>query len=73
MSDFVSTTWRMKLSYPKLARKPPKLKNDVKNWEYREFLGNFGIFWELTWDFYKIIVGNAAAVAKKYTEIWNTF
>ena len=22
------------------------------------FLGNLGIFWELTWDFYKITVGN---------------
>jgi hypothetical protein len=48
----------MKLSYPKLARKPPKL-NDEKKWEYREFLGNIGIFWEPTWDFYKITVGNA--------------
>jgi hypothetical protein len=27
-------------------------------WEYREFLGNLGIFWGLTWDFYKITVGH---------------
>jgi hypothetical protein len=27
-------------------------------WEYRDFLGNLGIFWELTWDFYKITVGH---------------
>jgi hypothetical protein len=34
--------------------------NDVKKWEYRDLYRNLGIFWELTWDFYKIIVGNAA-------------
>ena len=33
--------------------------NGVKKWEYRDFLGNLRIFWELTWDFYKITVGNA--------------
>ena len=26
----------------------------------RDFLGNLGIFWELTWDFCKITVGNTA-------------
>jgi hypothetical protein len=31
----------------------------TKKWEYRDFLGNIGIFWELTWDFYKSTVGNA--------------
>ena len=34
--------------------------NDVKKWEYRDLLGNLGIFREFTWDFYKITVGNAA-------------
>jgi hypothetical protein len=30
--------------------------DDVK---YRDFFwGNLGIFWELTWDFYKITAGN---------------
>jgi hypothetical protein len=27
------------------------------------FLGNLGIFWELTWDFYKITVGNAENIS----------
>ena len=31
--------------------------------EFRDFLENLGTFWELTRDFYKIIVGNAALVA----------
>jgi hypothetical protein len=31
-------------------------------WEYRDLLGNLGIFWVLTWDFYKITVGNADCI-----------
>jgi hypothetical protein len=54
MSDFVFPTrnWRENhLNY-----------YDVKMWEYRDLLGNLGIFWELTWDFYKITVGNADCI-----------
>jgi hypothetical protein len=50
---------------PEIGAKTTKKFYDVKKWEYRDFLGNLGIFWELTWDFYKITVGNAEEVALK--------
>ena len=40
-------------------KKAGGLELNHQKWEPWEFLGNFGMFWELTWDFYKIQVGNA--------------
>jgi TPP-dependent 2-oxoacid decarboxylase len=58
MQDFVFTT-NVRGYLTRNWRENHLNYNDVKKWEYRDFLGNLGIFWELTWDFYKITVGNA--------------
>ena len=49
---------------PEIGTKTTQIKwrKKQKSENIGEFLGNLGIFWELTWDFYKIIVGNAARV-----------
>jgi hypothetical protein len=61
----LSCIFDVRLTYdailPEIGAKTTKKIYDVKKWEYRDFLGNLGIFWELTWDFYKITVGNAVS------------
>ncbi len=62
--DIKQAAEKAPLNYKERARQGLRTKLGT-GWEpgnesgnFGIFLGNLGIFWKLTWDFYKITVGN---------------